>query len=329
MNSPQLSLILPIYNVENYLEDCMESIIQQLDAGIIEILLIDDGSYDSSPTICDEYEKQYGNVKVFHKANGGLSDARNYGLIRASGKYISFIDSDDFLKSDTLKYFLEITQNDDLDVILGDADCVTEQGDIIDNPSFGYFHRGLEEGVLYTGQETIAAQLKAESSYRTTVWLGIYRREFLIENQLWFEKGLLHEDEMWTPKVLLQAKKVRYINKKFYCYRIRNNSIMRNKYGDFSKHVEAQIYIFTSLFRYFEWKVKDKELLVLLNDNLAKRYLHAIIAWQFVNYRDLYKRVNGIELFKKSFSWKNRVRAFILIINKRLFSSIINLVRHN
>lgn len=121
MDNIKFSIIVPVYNVERYLSRCIESLINQTYSNI-EILLIDDGSSDQSPEICDEYSKKYGNIVVYHKKNGGLSDARNYGLERASGEYILFVDSDDYINKDSCQSFYSYLKEHDkhrIDIVSG------------------------------------------------------------------------------------------------------------------------------------------------------------------------------------------------------------------
>ncbi|MCU7204082.1 glycosyltransferase [Turicibacter sp. TA25] len=322
----ELSIVLPIYNVESYLECCMQSIISQNKFDEIELLLIDDGSTDSSPRICDTYSTKYKNIIVIHKENGGLSDARNCGLMNATGKYIYFLDSDDYIEKNTIEFILNEINNNFLDIITLDAQCVDEHGEYIEDKQ-EYVHKGVKNGIQYRGEEFVKKQLMFDKNYLTPVWLGVYRRQYLIENQLWFDKNLLHEDEMWTPKVFLQANKIKHINKKLYCYRIRENSIMRNKNKSREKNVASTIYIFSTLIPYFNWVIKDQQLLILMQDNLAKRYLHAVIEWDFENYPALYKKVNSVQLFKASHSFKNKFRAFLLLLNKNLYSFCIKKIK--
>lgn len=319
MEKPLLSLILPIYNVEKYLNYCVDSILNQIENENIEILLIDDGSTDSSSSICDSYKDK--RIKVYHKKNGGLSDARNYGLLKSNSDYVFFIDSDDFIEKECIKDIISsLKRNKDLEVILFDAKFVDESGKEINKSGYSFNHKGLENNKIYTGREIIENQLNACDEYLTTVWLGVYKKSLLIDNSFFFEKGLIHEDEMWTPKVLIEANKVLYINKKYYCYRIREDSIMRDNKKNNFKHIEAQIYIFSSLYKYYTYKIKDESFLKNINDNLSKRYLHAITKYEFHKYPKLYKRVNKLEILKESSNPKNILRAFLLFINKYLYS---------
>jgi glycosyltransferase involved in cell wall biosynthesis len=114
-NQPEISIIVPVYNVEKYLEKCLKSILHQIFSDF-ELILIDDGSTDSSGRICDEYLKRDSRIKVFHKENGGLSSARNYGIEKSTGKYIGFVDSDDYIAKDMYEVLYNNLQRENADV---------------------------------------------------------------------------------------------------------------------------------------------------------------------------------------------------------------------
>lgn len=321
MKSYLLSIVLPIYNVEKYLEKCLKSILDNKKSDEIEILLIDDGSTDNSSDICDDFASRYKNIIAYHKENGGLSDARNYGLFKATGKYVWFVDSDDLITPNAINVIIDILAKKDVDILLGDAEIIDENGNIINNSVFEYKHKGLKDNCIYDGKDIIIKQIEKNDYYQTTVWLGVYKKSFLIKNALLFEKGLIHEDEMWSPKVFLNSQKIIYIKKNIYYYRIRENSIMRERKNN-EKHINAFIYIFSTLTDYILWKVEDKELQNILNDNISKRYLHAIAAWEFVKYPKLMKKVDRKKIYKQSKSKKNTIRAMILAISPKLYSKI-------
>ena len=183
-------------------------------------------------------------------------------------------------------------------------------------------HKGINSDNTYTGLEIIKKQIEETNDYITVVWLGIYKKDFLIKKNLYFKSGLIHEDELWTPLVLVQAKKVIYINKLIYNYRIRPNSIMKSKEKDLSNHVESFIYIFNNLPTFIENLVNDKYVLSLIKDNICKRYLHDIVCWKFYKYPNLYKKVNRMQIFKNSLTLKNKVRSIILLISKKFYSKL-------
>ena len=179
-----------------YLDACMKTIIGKNEDSV-EILLIDDGSTDDSGKIADLYAACNKNVKTYHKKNGGLSDARNYGLQRAKGKYVFFLDSDDFVKDEMIDVLVEALSMNDLEILLWDADIYDQYGNKMKVDSRYYHHMGVKERTFCTGQKVIESQLACRNDYVTTVWLGLYNRAFLINNNFWFEKDLLHEDYEW------------------------------------------------------------------------------------------------------------------------------------
>ena len=281
-----ISVIIPVYNVEKYLSECVDSVRKYPDT---EIILINDGSTDDSGNICDSYTDE--NIIVVHKENGGLSSARNTGLKLAKGKFVYFMDSDDRI-NDLGKIFDFINEND-CEILLFDG-----MGEDY------YTHHGLKENVHYTGMECIETQLRSCGDYPTTVWLGVYKREYLLENQFFFEENLLHEDELWTQKVLINSKDVCYISRKLYFYRQRENSIT-DKTGE--KNLSDLIYIFGKLYEYTDNR--------LIKANISKRYLHATAkfhAWRY----DLKIDKKSILANAKGF---DKVRAFVLFINTKLY----------
>lgn len=316
----KLSIILPIYNVERYLQECIDSIICQTGFDECEMLLIDDGATDNSAAICDKNAAEHELITVHHKKNGGLSDARNYGLSKANGEYVLFFDSDDFMMPGVLQEILQSLEVCE-DVLLMDAVTVDENGNPIENPEFEYRHIGLESGKVYSGEDAIKLQLNA-GALQTTVWLGAYRREFLLENQLWFKRNLLHEDELWSPNTFLEASSIVYQAINYYAYRIRNNSIMRSEKKDNSKNIASLIYVYSHVTKLYDWKIADDELLTALKDDVSRRYLHCITVWRINEYPKLMKRVDRREIFRNSKSKKNKVRALILMMNAGLYVSI-------
>lgn len=317
-----LSIIVPIYKVEKDLGYCVDSIMAQIHQNM-EIILVDDGSPDDCPQICDEYAIRDERIKTYHKINGGLSDARNYGLKHAQGQYVMFVDSDDFLLSGSLDSILHSLELNDVDILLLDAIYVDESGKKISKPDFVFKHVGLNNAVIYSGEESIKRQLEA-GMFQTVVWLGVYRKDFLIDNQLWFQKGLLHEDELWTPITLIVAASVIYEPIELYAYRCRPQSIMQSEKKDRSKNIAAIIYIYSFLVNFYEWRIRDKNLLNILLDDVARRYLHAISLWRFSDFPKLMKRVNRWKIFRCSKTTKNKLRALLLLINSKLYSKICN-----
>ena len=316
----KISIILPIYNVESYLQECIDSIVTQSGFEQCEMLLIDDGSTDNSPEICDRNTEKDESLTAYHKKNGGLSDARNYGLSKATGEYVIFFDSDDFMLPETLKKIIEGLELNE-DILLLDAVTVNETGKPIEYQGFEYKHVGMKTGRIYTGEEAIKSQLMA-GVLQTTAWLGVYKRNFLIENQLWFRKNLLHEDELWSPNTFLEAESIVYEPIDYYAYRIRTNSIVRSENKDKSKNIASLIYIYSHVTKLYEWKIADKVLLDALKDDVSRRFLHCITVWRMCDYPELMKRVDRREIWKNSKSTRNKLRALLLMMNAKLYTAV-------
>lgn len=218
----ELSIIVPIYNVESYLRECLDSL-YKIEGIDYEIILVNDGSTDSSLQIVREYEKQYGDKTiVVDKKNGGLSSARNAGLGRARGKYISFIDSDDFIDHSIFQEFFHKCQKEKLDVAVGNMRYYQEG-----NSSLPLFRsEGVKSGEAMNGKRFLDLIMDKPKCFREEVVDDLYKREFLIENGLFFKEGILHEDTLFTPLVYLKAERVKYLDYPFYFYRQRVGGIM-------------------------------------------------------------------------------------------------------
>lgn len=253
------SMIVPIYKVEKYLVKCVESLINQTFVDI-EIILVDDGSPDKCPQICDKYAKQDSRIKVIHKTNGGLSDARNVGIINAEGEYIIFVDSDDYIDKDACERIaLYVKQQPD--VIVTDG--------IVEGGTSNLLHYKVLIGKEYLGIDYIKESI-INGNLPMAAWLYIYRKSFLIDNHLLFKKGIFHEDEQFTPRALLKAKKVIYSDIAHYHYVLRENSIMTSS----DKRKNAIDLFNTCLELEEEYnKISDNILKDYLLDSLVNKYL--------------------------------------------------------
>lgn len=221
MNSPFLSVIIPVYNVEDYLEQCVNSILVQ-DYKDLEIILVDDGSRDGSPTICDKYAKEHSFVSVIHKKNGGLSSARNKGLEVARGEYVCFVDSDDWWneKVSLAKIIDTVKQNPD-DVIFTFSAMGYNQktGDYYINKASAKIFDRLR------GSDNIEDYYRSLikcNNLRESACVYIIKNEFLKSNKLYFKEGIVSEDTEWMFRVLRCVKKI-VITEGKYFYICRSN----------------------------------------------------------------------------------------------------------
>ena len=221
-----ISVIVPIYKVELYLDRCIGSIVNQ-SYNNLEIILVDDGSPDKCPLMCDEWAKIDSRIKVIHKDNGGLSDARNAGLKIASGDYIGFVDSDDYIREDMYELLLYDMIKNSSDISACGVEC------FFDDNTNAYPLTSRDTIVLDTSNAVKA--ILEETTLKQPVWYKLYKRS-VIEN-LQFSVGKYHEDVFWSYKAIGNAKSVSIFPDACYFYRQRNDSIMGTDFSD--KHFDS------------------------------------------------------------------------------------------
>lgn len=211
-----ISVIAPVYKVEKYLEKCIESIVNQTYRNL-EIVLIDDGSPDNCPAICDNWSKKDNRIKVIHKKNGGLSDARNAGMEISTGEYIAFVDSDDWIESHYIEYLYQAIQETNAEI------SACEVREVIDGEAA---EPVLDEPLVFrenSPKEAIEELLKG-CGFRAVAWNKLYKRS-LLEGER-FEVGRLHEDEFFSYRILDKASVLAFVDIPLYNYRQRLGSIM-------------------------------------------------------------------------------------------------------
>lgn len=219
-----ISVVVPIYNVEKYIHKSIESILNQSYHNL-EIILVDDGGTDDCPAICDEFAKKDNRIKVIHKENGGLSDARNAGVAVATGAYISFIDSDDFIKPDMYEKMLTRMKETNADIVVCNYDCVSEDGTPIEERN----QNTTITDEVYTSKEAVEKLCGNNYEYWVTAWNRLYKSR--VAKAVPFPKGKIHEDEFTAHLFYDQAERVAGISEPLYQYVIRENSIMTKKYS--------------------------------------------------------------------------------------------------
>ena len=213
---PFFSIIVPVYNVDTYLRECIESILSQ-SFNDYEMLLIDDGSTDNSGKICDEYGlSNRDKVRVIHKENGGLSDTRNVGISKAEGKYILFVDSDDYIAPQSLNIFYEkLCKCKFVDVL------ITRFMQVYSNAPVKNMDAEMPVGILNGGsKEKVIAWIFQKSQNTWPAQRYIVNGDFIRRNQLLFKKGFLHEDIDWTAKLFFYAEQFACIDYYWYAHRI-------------------------------------------------------------------------------------------------------------
>lgn len=254
----ELSIIIPVYNVEEYLSQCLESVYQLRENITYEVILVNDGSVDRSKEIIDKFAQKYSyNTKVINQSNQGLSAARNSGLRVAIGDYILFIDSDDFIEASKLESLLQEAKEENLDIVLGEY-CRYIDGDILATKAIT--RRLQNKRLQYNLDGLTMLDFLLEpftDNVRVEVWVNLYKRAFLEENDLVFVKGLLHEDTLFTFMAMLKATRVKYSPSIFYIYRLRHNSIMASSFD--KTNGLNKLYIIQTLSQHkLEYGIKSK-----------------------------------------------------------------------
>lgn len=224
----KVSVVIPIYNVEKYVEACLQSVMEQT-LQEIEIICVNDGSLDKSAEIVERLMKEDKRIRLISKENGGLSSARNVGMTQAVGKYLYFLDSDDMLLGqEALEQLYEISEKNHLDAVCFGAVTVYENN--VAKRRYakrfeGYYHRKNVYPEPLTGCQMLL-KLWQNGEYRTSACLQMSRTEYLRQHDIVFYEGILHEDNLFSLQVMLDAERVMVINQDYYVRMIRENSIM-------------------------------------------------------------------------------------------------------
>lgn len=208
----KVSIIVPVYNVENYLYTCLDSLILQTYENL-DIILVDDGSTDSSGEICDIYSKRDSRIRVIHKTNGGQSSARNVGLNVADGEYVLFVDSDDYITENAVEVFVEKAAQGKPDILQGD---ILNDKERMKNPDF----RRIEHENKICATKVFLAEKLSTETYDIVPFLYFVKREYLIRSGLQFHEGVFYEDQLWTLQLLTGSGTVMKIRHPFYYYRM-------------------------------------------------------------------------------------------------------------
>lgn len=219
--SKLVSIIVPVYNIENYAENCIKSLVNQTYQDI-EIILVDDGSTDNSGKICDDFAQQHELIKVVHKENGGLSSARNAGLDVASGDYIMFIDGDDYIAENAVEILLKHIANNDADMVQFDYEETFV-------PYKSTKSSATDTKELVTDLKQMFEKLYLIGGPAASSCTKLYKKELF--NTLRFKEGIIHEDEFLITELLPQVKSILYIPDKLYFYVMRTGSIVKSGFS--------------------------------------------------------------------------------------------------
>lgn len=218
---PKLSIIIPAYNVEQYIARCLESCLRQLrSADDLEIIVVDDGSTDSTSEKIKDFVLKYPNIKYLYQENQGQASARNYGLDNADGKYVWFVDGDDYLTDDGITEILELAISHNLDLIAFNLRIVSEIGDVISEASFN----NNKEDKIVLDKKSFYVGLRMPHS----PCVALFKREFLLKNDLFFKNGIYFEDFEFTVRAYTTISKAMFVNEIHYNYLQREGSTMKS-----------------------------------------------------------------------------------------------------
>ena len=312
----EISIIIPVYNTSKYIKKCLDSIANQTFKNL-EIIIVNDGSTDDSEDIIKQWIKKNNNVKIkyFNKENEGLSEARNFGVKKAEGRYISFIDSDDYIEQnlyENLKKYMD----DNIDLIKFKMKMINESGEIIKKIDGPVFEK-------CSGEEAFK-KICTLDKYIDPACIYLYRREFFIENKFAYRIGTYHEDFGLTSLIIVSAKTFVSVKEYGYNYMQRNDSITGKE--DKKKNVQKA----KDLLKHYDNMIEKIEIYNISNQtkDLVKRYYtNAVIlkALELVNYKIEYKNyINEIKkrkLYKniKIYNIKQLIKRMILKFNIKLY----------
>lgn len=250
----KISVIVPLFNGEYYLEEAMDSVINQTIFEDIEVLIVDDGSTDNSRFLIDKYAIDYDNITVFHKENGGVSSARNYAMKYAKGEYIHFFDSDDFLLYDAYEKLYDFAKKEDYDIVTAnflrfnsEKTWTTLIGD--------YVYTDLKENI-----ENIKLKDYPNLTWDMLVWNKLYKRDFLEKINAHFIEGTSFQDNVFSIEVLTKASKIGMISDYVICWRLRDVGLSITKIID-KKRVEDLIRVSRLVNEFIKENIKDEEVL--------------------------------------------------------------------
>lgn len=307
------TIIVPVFNVQEYIQECLKSL-QLQSIKNFEVIIVNDGSTDNSEEICQEFVDRNSNFKLFRKKNGGLSDARNYGLSKANGEYIIFLDSDDLLDQSAVEKFTNFIDSSQtkFDIISGNAKVIGTDKQ--------YLYKNLLEKDygIYSGIDYYLKSLKKNSLYVPT-WLHIFKKDFLLENKLFFKKGIYHEDEDHTVRCYLKAEYIVDFNIVHYLYRIRSGSIT-NSSSNLFKRIEDLKITYDDL-RKEVIKINNTSLLREFDNYWASVFFHyALIEYKAFGKNEKILRRNVFSIYTRG---TNRVKKILFIISPKLLFNIL------
>lgn len=329
MDKKSISVIVPVYNAEKYLAETVACILSQTYKNF-ELLLIDDGSCDGSPLLCDEFARSDERVKVFHNENMGPAGARNFGLKQSSGEYIAFVDSDDLIENDYLEQLIEPFRNPEVDLSL----CGFDRFYNDDPANQRLYLLGTEDTQLLESVKDVALLFTAPKTSLSgvSIWAKIYRRSIIAENNIEFPTGITYEEDCCFNLIYYrQIRKAATIQKNLYHYRQVANSLSKaykeSTYRDLVNGYNERVKFFHELGMEEYIKKLDDILLIVTFNNMKKI---ATSPMSFFERRKAYKAVLDYEEAKKVIAnagrSKVRMTRYLTIASRYRMITVISMI---
>ncbi len=328
----KISIIVPVYNVEKYLDRCVESIVSQTYENL-EIILVDDGSPDNCPQMCDDWAKKDERIRVVHKTNGGLSSARNTGLEIATGSLIAFVDSDDWLEPDMYRKLCTAILQYDADIAMCATDSVDMEGNNIATGTTPTLKNSKEKIIIYSNNSEIMEAHISPSEIagwiNSGVWNKLYRAH--IVNGVLFPKGRLYEDVFTMYKYLHKASKMAYIPWHGYNYFQREGSICNKKFDGrnmdlLDANVERYEFICEN---YKHLEIPAREQVVDCCFNLAFKIVEEEVISQYKpqvkQIKKAFKKYASLDLYK-TYSIKRLAALNLFVVSPHIFRLAVHLL---
>ena len=317
VQSELVSIIVPVFNVQDYLVECVDSLLHQTYTDL-EILLIDDGSTDNSGKLCDEINKEDSRIKVYHKKNGGLSDARNYGIDKANGNYLIFVDSDDFVDAGLVETLMKYSCKRDA-LVLCEFEYVDENGS-------KYQEHNMLKKMTWNRQEFWMNFYNNYNAVCVVAWNKLYKKEWF--DNVRFEKGKYHEDEYIIDLIVNQVNQIYCLDYVGYYYRQRIGSIMNSVY-DVRRldGVEAQINRGKRAIQNNDMWLAEKSIVNAINNLIQGYYkLDGSVENNVMRLQNLDNKLKCVcvELLNLNISMKTRINIYLFLINKGLYNKTHN-----
>ena len=303
----KISVIVPVYNVEKWLNMCIDSILAQSYKNL-EIILVNDGSTDKSKDICDSYSKKDNRVRVLNIKNSGQSVARNIGLKEAKGDYILFIDSDDYISDKAIiEKFINILYSNNYDFIYTSY-CRFEDGNEEKITEILPINLTNDEIKNKEGKD-ILVDLLNKNSFHHAPYLKVCRKEFILNNKLFFREGYYHEDAEWTFKVFYYAKKIFIYDKPWYMRRMRENSTITSRNESaICKKLCDRLIIADDLIKFFEKENASKVII----DDLVRMYWGDLMITRGVKEKYNIKKCTKVIASTKNVLNKSSVKKYLI-----------------